>query len=105
MRFALDNPGLFRLIFSSAAKANPSNWSGHEDDAMRMLMQNAEQLAATDRGPDEARLFALRSWAFVHGLAVLMLDGHVPSDEATIDAVVEIEGFAQMLRTCAPRPD
>lgn len=103
VRFALDNPGLFRLIFSSAAKPDPSNWSGHEDDAMRMLMQNAEHLAAGERGPDEARLFALRSWALVHGLAVLMLDGQIPADDATIDAVVEIQGFAEMLRASNAR--
>ena len=103
VRFALENPGLFRLIFSSAAKLDPSNWSGHEDDAMRMLMQNAERLAAGERNPDEARIFALRSWALVHGLAVLMLDGQVPADEGTIDAVVEIQGFTEMQRTSAPR--
>jgi AcrR family transcriptional regulator len=103
VRFALANPGLFRLIFSSAAKAHPKDWAGQEDDAMRMLMQNAERLAASDRGPNEARLFALRSWSLVHGLAVLMLDGQVPADDATIDAVVEIEGFTEMLRTSDSR--
>ena len=97
VRFALDNPGLFRLIFSSAAKSNPSNWSRHDDDAMRMLLQNAERLAARERGPDEARLFALRSWALVHGLALLILDGQVAADEATINAVVEVQGFTEML--------
>lgn len=104
VRFALSNPGLFRLIFSSAAKIDPSNWPGHEDDAMQMLMQNAERLTARERGPDEARLFALRSWALVHGLAMLMLDGQVPADDGTIDAVVEIVGFTEMLRTDRSAP-
>ena len=99
VRFALANPGLFRLIFSSAAKVDPKDWSGHDDEAMRMLMQNAERLAASERGSDEARLFALRSWSLVHGLAVLMLDGQVPADETTIDSVVEVQGFTKMLHT------
>jgi AcrR family transcriptional regulator len=89
VRFALANPGLFRLIFSKAPKAKVSDWAKHDDDAMRMLLQNAEQLAASDRDPEAARLFALRAWALVHGLAVLMLDGQAPADPAVIDAVID----------------
>jgi AcrR family transcriptional regulator len=94
VRFALANPGLFRLIFSKAPKTDPSDWAEHGDDAMRMLLRNAERLVAAERGPAAARLFALRSWALVHGLAVLMLDGQVPADSATIDAVMTERDFA-----------
>jgi AcrR family transcriptional regulator len=89
VRFALAHPGLFRLIFRAASEG-PSDWAEHDDEAMQMLVQNAEQLAAADRGPEAARVFALRSWALVHGLAVLMLDGQVPADDATIDAVLAL---------------
>jgi len=92
VRFALANPGLFRLIFSSAAKAPRADWAEHDDDAMRMLLQNAERLARKD-DPEEARLFALRAWALVHGLAVLMLDGQLPADEATIHAAIDGADF------------
>jgi AcrR family transcriptional regulator len=90
VRFALANPGLFRLIFSKTPKAKASDWASHDDDAMRMLLQNAERLVAADRGPQGARVFALRAWALVHGLAVLMLDGQAPSDPDLIDAVVDV---------------
>jgi AcrR family transcriptional regulator len=87
VRFALSNPGLFRLIFSSA-KGDPMDWDNVSDDAMRLLRDNAVQLVAKDRGPEEAKIFALRAWAMVHGLAVLMLDGMVAPDDALIDRVV-----------------
>jgi hypothetical protein len=35
----------------------------------------------------------MRSWALVHGLAVLMIQGYVPRDEALIDAVVDTRAF------------
>ncbi len=98
VRFALANPGLFRLIFSKAPKADPSDWAEHSDDAMRMLLRNAERLVAAKRGRAAARLFALRSWALVHGLAVLMLDGQVPADLATIDAVMTARDLAGQTR-------
>jgi len=87
VRFALANPGLFRLIFSSA-KSDPMDWSNVSDDAMRLLRDNAVRLVAEDRGPDEAKIFALRAWAMVHGLAVLMLDGMVAPDDALIDRAI-----------------
>ncbi len=89
VRFALANPGLFRLIFSSA-KGDPMDWENAPDDAMRLLRDNAVQLVAKERGPEEARLFALHSWALVHGLAVLMLDGMVMPDENLIDRVIDV---------------
>jgi len=89
VRFALANPGLFRLIFSKSPRPDCPNWAEHDDDAMRMLLQNAERLVAADRGPEAARAFALRAWALVHGLAVLMLDGQVPPDPALIEAVID----------------
>lgn len=92
VRFALAHPGLFRLIFTSSATADPKDLSAVEDEAARMLMQNAQALAA-ERGSDQARVFALRSWALVHGLAVLMLDRQIEADDSVIDAVVEVDGL------------
>lgn len=86
VRFALANPALFRLAF-----AHPMGGTGHgglegDDDAMAMLRANAA--AATPPGAD-VRAFAVRAWSLAHGLALLMLDGHVPADEALIDAVID----------------
>jgi AcrR family transcriptional regulator len=84
VRFALDHPALFRLVF-----AHPPE--GHRldkpDAAMTMLRANAEALAPP--GTD-ARLFALRAWAIAHGLAMLMLDGQVPRDDALIEGAIDV---------------
>lgn len=89
VRFALANPGLFRLIFSKG-KGDPVNWDAAPDDAMRLLRDNAVRLVAKERGAEAAKLFALHSWALVHGLAVLMLDGMIMPDEALIDRVIDV---------------
>jgi len=86
VRFALANPGLFRLTFANAGPGEAAPLGAKSDSATRLLRENAA-LAAGEGG--EAQAIALRSWALVHGLAVLMLDGQVPADEAIIDAVVD----------------
>jgi AcrR family transcriptional regulator len=85
VRFALANPGLFRLTFANVAPGDAMPWREKNDDASRLLRENTEKVAGEAK---EARLLALRSWALVHGLAVLMLDGQVPADDAIIDAVL-----------------
>ncbi len=86
VRFALANPALFRLIF-----ANPSSVTRradpHEHDAMAFLLANAASLAEGKGG--DAQVIALRAWAIAHGLAMLMLDGQAPRDDALIDRVID----------------
>lgn len=85
VRFALDNPGLFRLAFTHAETVHPAAGSG--DEASAMLRANALSLSHGD--PDKARQLALRAWAVAHGLAMLMLDGRVPADQTVIDATID----------------
>jgi len=86
VRFALANPALFRLIFASPALAQARADGLMASEAAAMLAANAAAAAARDGG--EASLRAVRSWALVHGLAMLMLDGQVPADEGLIDRVI-----------------
>ena len=86
VRFALANPALFRLIFASPALAQARADGTMASEAAAMLAANAAAAAARDGG--EASLRAVRSWALVHGLAMLMLDGQVPADEGLIDRVI-----------------
>ncbi len=90
VRFALANPALFRLIF-----ANPASFhlkpDGQEDDAMAFLRANAALLAKGKGG--DAQVIALQAWAIAHGLAMLMLDGQVPVDDALIDRVVDTDAI------------
>jgi AcrR family transcriptional regulator len=93
VRFALAHPALFRLIFAKGAKPGAPNWSEHNDEAMRLLMENASRLVPPDRGEAAARLFALRAWALVHGLSVLILDGLIDKDLALVDAAISASDF------------
>jgi AcrR family transcriptional regulator len=86
VRFALANPALFRLIFANPVPIKPLP-DGGEHDAMTLLRANAAALAQGKGG--DAQVIALRAWALAHGLAMLMLDGQAPADEALIDRVID----------------
>ena len=87
VRFALAQPALFRLTFAYPdVLADPSG-----DAAGRLLHENA--LALTGGDAAEADLLAMRAWSLVHGLAMLMLDGRLPQDEALIDATISAKGL------------
>lgn len=91
VRFALANPALFRLVF-----ANPGSIALHadkpEDDAMSLLRANAALLAEGKGG--DAQVIALQAWAIAHGLAMLMLDGQVPVDDALIERVIDVRAIS-----------
>jgi len=91
VRFALANPALFRLIFANP-QAVPLHPEGADGDAMAFLRANAAALAAGKGG--DAQLIALQAWAMVHGLAMLMLDGQVPVDDALIDRVIDVRAIS-----------
>jgi len=90
VRFALDNPGLFRLTFThpEVGIADPS-----DDAAARLLHDHALRLAGGDE--PAARTIALQAWALVHGLAMLMLDGRVPPDDVLIGNVIAAAAFGR----------
>lgn len=85
VRFALANPAIFRLIFTSSAHLQATG----EIEALRMLRANAAAASSGDAGPDQAENHALRAWSLVHGLAMLMLDGQLPADDGLIDALIQ----------------
>jgi hypothetical protein len=91
VRFALDNPALFRLIFSASAAAGDPFGRAPEKapEAFRMLREKAVRAPPPGPGPGAARLIALEAWALVHGLSVLILDGQIPRDDALIDALLK----------------
>lgn len=70
--FALENPGLFRLMFSPQVSKNGR-------PGLRMAADAAFATLRHVVGGDAAagRVRALAAWAKVHGLAVLLLDGQI----------------------------
>jgi len=93
VRFALDHPALFRLMASLPPHDLFDVEVADDDEAARLLRAYAAKLAGPGASPKQVRTVAMRSWALVHGLAVLMLDGYAPRDQALIDAVVNVHAM------------
>jgi AcrR family transcriptional regulator len=87
VRFAIDHPALFRLIFASPA-LGPGWVPGQVGESLAgsLLMGNAARMAGQAGG--EAGVRAIQAWALVHGLAMLMLDGKIPADQDLVARVV-----------------
>ncbi len=89
VRFALANPALFRLMMTHAQPAKPCDETAERgDSSLGLLEQAIEALADPDLTQQEKDLRGLQAWSLVHGLAMLMLDGRAPADDALIDQVV-----------------
>jgi AcrR family transcriptional regulator len=86
--FALANPALFRLIFSSAVPDATGGPADKEDDASLLLMEFAASIAGRAK-KGEARKIATQAWALVHGLAVLILDKRLPNDLSLVANIID----------------
>uniref|UniRef100_UPI0019157CD9 TetR-like C-terminal domain-containing protein n=1 Tax=Cellulomonas citrea TaxID=1909423 RepID=UPI0019157CD9 len=80
-------PALFRLMFTSG---EPVDHSDEEDPAHALLTQYSQSLAAH---PERAESLALQAWAIVHGIAMLMLDGRIPADDALLDRLLATDSL------------
>ncbi|MBS4075163.1 WHG domain-containing protein [Ameyamaea chiangmaiensis] len=80
VRFALANPSLFRLIFTAALTEQDNGFAQRRTDAVL-------DITAEFAGPRD-RVEAIRDWALIHGLVMLMLDGQVPVDDALIERII-----------------
>ena len=105
VRFAVEQPVLFRLVFSHAAPDNvldsaPERVSG----ALRGLRQDIAGLLPPGRPVAEHKAAALHAWALVHGLALLVLDRQIPDDQALIEQVLRgFEGVLRVAPSAAPK--
>jgi len=84
VRFAIAHPGLFRLAFTHGPSA--IDLTSEDDEAARLLVAYAKEL--TDGSPEAVRRLTLQAWSVAHGLAMLMLDGRLPPEDAIIDEVI-----------------
>lgn len=71
VRFALEHPALFRLMFSGAA---------HDGSGASDSLTSAGAMMRGAFGDDTPGDATLGSWSFVHGLAALLLDGQIPDE-------------------------
>jgi AcrR family transcriptional regulator len=84
VRWALANPALFRLAFGQRRSARDTLFG--ENAAARMLREHAFSQTGSDAG---VQRLMIQAWAIVHGLAMLMLDGQIPADDALIDQAID----------------
>lgn len=86
VRFALDDPALFRVVFQHPAPADLMDRGDGPEGAMTFLLATARALAPAKADP---QVFALQAWSLVHGLAMLMLDEQVPADAMIARSVID----------------
>ena len=86
VRYALENPALFRLMFGPKRIGTHSELTAAGDTAYAVLAARVAAEAPANANRD-AR--ALGCWSLVHGLALLFLDGRIsdktmaPADDVT----------------------
>lgn len=89
VRFAVDNPALFRLVFSAAKQGDPLEAQlDSVSSALRGLRQDIEALMPAEAPAAERKAAALQAWALAHGLAQLVLDRQIAVDWRLIERVL-----------------
>ena len=89
VRFAVDQPALFRLVFSAACQGDPLDAQpAQASAALRGLREHIEALLPQDSPVAERKAAALHAWALVHGIAQLVLDRQIPADWPLIERVL-----------------
>lgn len=89
VRFASENPALFRLIFSCVPPISPLDAALDEVGlAMRGLREGIHASMPSHFSESEKKVATLLAWSLVHGLAELLLNGHIAKDWKMIERVV-----------------
>jgi AcrR family transcriptional regulator len=90
VKFALRHPSIFRLMMTQARKSDGERNALADATAkpFGMLSETLNALMPADASKKDRKIRRLQAWSMVHGLAMLMLDGQVPADEALVDQVI-----------------
>jgi AcrR family transcriptional regulator len=89
IRFAMEEPGLFRTAFSQGGAILDRESVG-EETSFGILVGLLDELVATGfLAPEHRPMAEVAAWSTVHGLALLMLDGPLRdvSEEAKAEAI------------------
>lgn len=91
VRYAVENPAMFRLMFSDELADAGSLPELHADAAsafaiLHETIVSAREAGAVERGGSDT--YPLAAWALVHGLAILILDGRIPANEDSLDELI-----------------
>jgi AcrR family transcriptional regulator len=100
VRFALDNPHLFKLMFSAELETR-TDQPAIEGSATYDLFSGS--LATLSRGVTPATgsvAMEAMAWSMIHGLAFLLIEGRLPVPGGDRDSLVRqvADGFAELLQ-------
>ena len=70
---------------------SPAGVRRAEGEASGMLVGSLRELGGSGMTKRQHELARLKAWSQVHGLAMLLLDGLVPADEALIEHVISAD--------------
>lgn len=98
IRFALRRPAVFKLMFSRDVSGRAHAELADAARAGFFALRQALTGGATDRAANDT---ALAAWAFVHGIAHLLIDGQIPE---ALSAGRSPEELAQHMMQAYGRP-
>jgi AcrR family transcriptional regulator len=104
VRFALENPHDYRVIFMTSAKQTTSAPPLGTAPTFQFLVDRVREcIEAGDLADGDARELAATIWSHVHGLASLRLSGHL-AEAGNDEAFVKFfqRSTDQLLRGLAP---
>jgi len=88
VRFAIEHPHHFRLMLHNPL-GGAADSKGEAFAMLRETLADAQKSGVV-RDDLSARELALGAWSLVHGLASLLVEGNVPSDEARLRRYVRL---------------
>jgi AcrR family transcriptional regulator len=99
VRFALDHPNLFKLMFSAelGSRADQSDIEGSQ--SFTLLRESLAALLPASRVSSRNSVIEASAWSMVHGLSLLLIEERLPVPRSDHDAFVEqvTSGFTQLL--------
>lgn len=84
VRFALSNSALFNLM-----RTAHSGFDDISSPYMQEVLSNVATLLPKSATLREKQVRALHGWSVVHGIAMLVLEGHMPDDDELIKSVIQ----------------
>ncbi|MDO9005764.1 MAG: TetR/AcrR family transcriptional regulator [Aquabacterium sp.] len=101
VRFAQDNPALFRLMFSRLTSGNPTDeLSETSQTSFRTLQTAVSAVTGVPIDDRQTTVMAMAAWSVVHGLSHLALDGQLDHHDGKVDDL--IDQVIGMLQTSIP---
>ncbi len=90
VRFAADNPELFRLMVGRELYASESEELAHAGNAAFQVLVDEARATLGDASEEQLRLVTISAWSLVHGLSMLWLDGRLKRAAPTAEALENV---------------